>query len=952
MAEPKHNISIMACARRETAYITEWLLYHQAIGIDHVYLYCNDEDPTDLYGQVLPFCRGAAPFVTFHHFPFQGQQFYMMMHALRHYKDASQWVAFLDVDEFLVLPGLDDIQAYLRRCPPNWDSICFNWSCFGNSGHLERPSGSVLTAYTRREDRVHPGTKTITRSGKIDLSRITHKAAFWDSWDGVVDPMFGAVNVLGDNTKRIAGSDGGAAYLKSGEIQSRIRSVGFVNHYGLKSAHDFDLRIQRSSHGAFNNKLHWKQLADPGQAEAVLQALNAVEDTYLADFWHRLTRDSQARRIVPPSQLPNIALGKHADQSSISQWSRGATTSEDAAGPTSGDITGEAQCHTDLEEQPWWMVDLGAPHLLYEVRLFNRVDQPNYRDQLGAFRIETGDATGPWVTIHEDDGSRPIGGADGYPAIVKLPVPVVASRLRVMALGYTYLHLDQVQIHGVPAGDDDAGAVLSKPTGRHVAMPPEVSRPGRPAMPSEIQSATQSATQSAIPAPTRPTPTQIPPTTSTPITGPTRSTPTPSAAPSARARAAGLDIASSGLPATAPGEIARIALVELLTLAQRESVIRTDFLSAALVTTAGRYARRAPLCQDTTDALRPTRTTYAEYTGRLEQSYAASLHVALRDATVFGQGSVVTAGGALLIDSCWEFFAQGGTPPGLIRLENRHYRLQNPPSRYIDRPSLLMKRPFWRNYGHWLLDSATLMALLPAMTLPSDCQIVIGPNEQPKMRVIVEEALSIFAPGRTVIEQPDDDAWTFARLHYVTPQQVPPLTKQPVALTELAARMPLGTATPDPIGGRRIYVAREARLGRELANEEQVIAVCRQLGFEVVRPEQHTLREQAALFRSAEYVIGVKGAALTNIVFCPSGARLFVLSPADWPDPFFWDLAAQRGMDYGEMFGSNMDDNQRQSMHGFVINIERLKQNLATFCQPERRQEHRSGAAVLPAAHA
>ncbi len=944
MAEPKHNISIMACARWETAYITEWLLYHQAIGFDHVYLYCNDEDPTDLYGQVLPFCRGAAPFVTFHHFPFQGQQFYMMMHALRHYKDASQWVAFLDVDEFLVLPGLDDIQAYLRRCPPSWDSIYFNWSFFGNNGHLERPSGSVLAAYTRREDRVHQGTKTITRTAKIDLSRMTHKAAFWHSWEGVADPMFGAVNVLGDNMKRIAGSDGGAAYLKSGEIQARIRSVGFVNHYGFKSARDFDLRVQRGTHGEFVNQLHWKQVADSGHADATLQALNAVQDTYLADFWHRLTRDGQATRIVPLPHLPNIALGKHADQSSISQWSRGTTTKDDAAGPISGDITGEAQCHTGLEEQPWWMVDLGAPHLLYEVRLFNRVDQPNFRERLGAFRIETADATGPWVTVHEDDGSHPIGGADGYPAIVKLPVPVVASRLRVMALGYTYLHLDQVQIHGVPAGDDEAAIAAPAPTGRLAPVATGISQPGRPAAPSGWPS----------PIPTWPNATQPATAIATPGQATATSTPIQSATPSTRAPSADLDSTPSGRPATVPGEIGRIALAELLALAQREPVIRTDFLSAALLTSAGRYARRPPLCQDTADALPLTRTIYAEYIRRLEQSYASSLHVALRDATVFGQGSVVTAGGALLIDSCWEFFAQGGMPPGIIRLENRHYRLQNPPSRYVDRPSLLMKRPFWRNYGHWLLDSATLMALLPAMTLPPDCQIVIGPNEQPKMRAIVEEAVSMFAAGRTVIEQPDDEAWTFARLHYVTPQQIPPLTKQPVALTELAARMPRGAATqaPTPIAGRRIYVAREARLGRELANEEQVIAVCRQLGFEVVRPEQHSLREQAALFQSAECVVGIKGAALTNAVFCPSGARLFVLSPADWPDPFFWDLAAQRGMDYGEMFGPIMDDNQRQSMHRFAINIERFKQNLATFCQPERRPEPRSGAAVLPAAHA
>jgi capsular polysaccharide biosynthesis protein len=125
-----------------------------------------------------------------------------------------------------------------------------------------------------------------------------------------------------------------------------------------------------------------------------------------------------------------------------------------------------------------------------------------------------------------------------------------------------------------------------------------------------------------------------------------------------------------------------------------------------------------------------------------------------------------------------------------------------------------------------------------------------------------------------------------------------------------------------------------------------VVGVCRQLGFEVVWPEQYSLREQAALFRSADCVIGVKGAALANIVFCSSATRLFVLSPADWPDPIFWDLAGQRGIAYGEMFGRIVDVREHQSRHGFEINIQRLTQNLVAFCQPLGH----AGAAVLPVA--
>jgi hypothetical protein len=453
----------MACARWETAYITEWLLYHQAIGFDHVYLYCNDDDPTDLYGQVLPFCRGDSPFVTFHHFPYQGQQFYMMMHALHHHKDATQWVAFLDIDEFLVLPGLDNVQEFLRRCPADWASINFNCSLFGNNGHLERPTGSVLTTYTRREARLHPGTKTITRGTKIDLARIEQKIHVWHGWDGVFGPDFVAVNVLGDPMDRVMGTDAGATYVRSGETQARIRNIGFVNHYAFKSARDFDRRIDRGILGEFYNQVGWQNVARAGHAGATLHAMNAVEDTYLADFWRRLLRDSQTARIGPKPQLPNIAVGKPADQSSVLESSSGPTTQEDAAGAVNGTITGGAQFHTNLEIQPWWMVDLGSPHLIYEIRVFNRVDQPSLRERLGSFRLDLAGTDGVWTSMYDHDGSRLVGGADGYPLILRLSAPVVGTRLRLVALGLTYLHLDQFEVYGVPAVDTSPRAATLDP---------------------------------------------------------------------------------------------------------------------------------------------------------------------------------------------------------------------------------------------------------------------------------------------------------------------------------------------------------------------------------------------------------------------------------------------------------------------------------------------------------
>ncbi len=61
---PKYKFSIAACARWETKNISEWIAYHRAIGFEHIYLYCNDNDPAELYECLLPLLGES---VSLHH---------------------------------------------------------------------------------------------------------------------------------------------------------------------------------------------------------------------------------------------------------------------------------------------------------------------------------------------------------------------------------------------------------------------------------------------------------------------------------------------------------------------------------------------------------------------------------------------------------------------------------------------------------------------------------------------------------------------------------------------------------------------------------------------------------------------------------------------------------------------------------------------------------------------
>ncbi len=77
----------------------------------------------------------------------------------------------------------------------------------------------------------------------------------------------------------------------------------------------------------------------------------------------------------------------------------------------------------------------------------------------------------------------------------------------------------------------------------------------------------------------------------------------------------------------------------------------------------------------------------------------------------------------------------------------------------------------------------------------------------------------------------------------------------------------------------RIYISRAAANQRRVLNEEEIIPVLQKYGFQVVKLEDLSFREQMGLFRDAEVVLAANGSGLANLVFCSDGARVIELFP-------------------------------------------------------------------------
>ncbi len=297
---------IVACARWETPYISEWIAYHKAIGFDHIYLYCNDDDETQLRRQVFAEPHVNA-FVTFRHFVGQGQQSSMYCDAMNTVRAEAEWVTFLDIDEFLVLRNVNDIHAFMAPFAQSADSVYFNWLMFGNNKFLERPPGNVLPQYTRRAASIDPHTKHLSRVSKLLPEKLA--LPFFPFWHGLANPLWSGlrrVNVLGDDWGDYFDDFPGRAtnIVADAELARKIAAVGAVNHYAFKSEADFALRTQRGLGGNFSGQIKWAELLRAGQHQQYLRELDTTEDTYLRDFAKNhdlrsaLTAQPASRRIA------------------------------------------------------------------------------------------------------------------------------------------------------------------------------------------------------------------------------------------------------------------------------------------------------------------------------------------------------------------------------------------------------------------------------------------------------------------------------------------------------------------------------------------------------------------------------------------------------------------------------------------------------------------------------
>jgi hypothetical protein len=164
-------------------------------------------------------------------------------------------------------------------------------------------------------------------------------------------------------------------------------------------------------------------------------ALESDDFATLEEVNRKASRQALASRV----KLVNVALGKPAIQSSLSRWSEPG----EAARAISGTMPTKFAFHTDLEDGPWWQVDLLHAYPIESIVVHNRLDMCQERAR--NLEVAVSEDNHDWTIVYF--GLVAFSGGDrGAPLDLPLKSLVRGRYIRIKLAGQDYLHLAQVEV--------------------------------------------------------------------------------------------------------------------------------------------------------------------------------------------------------------------------------------------------------------------------------------------------------------------------------------------------------------------------------------------------------------------------------------------------------------------------------------------------------------------------
>jgi hypothetical protein len=202
------KVSLVCIAKNEDHYIDEWIKYHLKLGFDDIFVYTNDWD-----------FNYSHPNVHITEFNGSQAQIRAYTHCYDKISSSYNWIAFFDVDEFLVLKKHENIKDFLKDYT-EYASVSINWVLFGdNNITFVNNEYSVIKRFTKRQILTNNHVKSIYNT------LYPHKVSIHNSNIPSVDPNF---NSFSGPFNNIGGDE-----------------IAQLNHYFCKTKEEFKNKVER-----------------------------------------------------------------------------------------------------------------------------------------------------------------------------------------------------------------------------------------------------------------------------------------------------------------------------------------------------------------------------------------------------------------------------------------------------------------------------------------------------------------------------------------------------------------------------------------------------------------------------------------------------------------------------------------------------------------------------------
>lgn len=173
-------------------------------------------------------------------------------------------------------------------------------------------------------------------------------------------------------------------------------------------------------------------------------------------------------------------------------------------------------------------------------------------------------------------------------------------------------------------------------------------------------------------------------------------------------------------------------------------------------------------------------------------------------------------------------------------------------------------------YYHQTIEHLGTLAIAETLGLPPDVPLVVNHDLAPFQ---LEQFEMLGIPEDRLIRVAPDAPLRFERLWVASRPALGGRWIDPLLPAWYRQRFGL----PDRPGRRKLYLSRAGTDRRRVLNEGALVERLAARGFEAVHPERLSVREQVALFAEASHIVAPTGAALTNMLYAPPGARVVAI---------------------------------------------------------------------------